>query len=58
MNITTMLLKASDKSILVFYKVSHFIILTEMYNFHNFKEKLILRLEVNVIYKCLNNFTK
>ena len=27
MKITTMLLKASDKSILVFYKVSHFIIL-------------------------------
>ena len=27
MKIKTMLLKASDKSILVFYKVSHFIIL-------------------------------
>ena len=35
MKITTMLLKASDKSILVFYKVSHFIILI-VYIIENF----------------------
>ena len=43
MKITTMLLKASDKNILVFYKVSHVIVfISEVYYSTNVKVTLII----------------